>query len=105
MLAEIARSLAVVTRRSEVLARWGGDEFGVLLPESGAAEVAGAAPRLQAAAYPVGISLSAGWAAAEAEEGPEALFARADADLYRSKRYGPSLVTEVREVAASYVPV
>jgi len=101
VLGEIARTLAGVTRRSEVLGRWGGDEFALVLPEGELAEAAGVARRLQEAARAAGIRLSAGWAAADADEGPEALFARADAHLYRSKRArtGPGGPTGVREAA------
>ncbi len=101
LLAEVARTLAAVTRRSEVLGRWGGDEFALVLPEGDGSEAAGAARRLQAAAGAAGVGLSAGLAAADGGEGPEALFARADADLYRSKRArgGSTGPAGVREAA------
>jgi diguanylate cyclase (GGDEF)-like protein len=86
MLTELAGTLAAVTRRSEVLARWGGDEFALLLPEGDEAEAAAAAARLQAAARGAGMQLSVGWAAVDGAEMPRTLFERADAHLYESKR-------------------
>ncbi|UWQ21039.1 GGDEF domain-containing protein [Jannaschia sp. W003] len=99
VLAEVAAVLRRETRRGDLLARVGGDEFVVVFPDCADRELlAGIARRILAGlARPIpfdgrecrvsgsiGIALSGDYAAPE----PEALLADADAALYRSKRAG-----------------
>ncbi|MBL8966358.1 MAG: GGDEF domain-containing protein [Spirochaetaceae bacterium] len=81
-------------RASDLLARWGGDEFAVLLPATGVDGALRLAERLRdrtrAADFGLGapVSLSLGVACLEGEEDLEALMRRADAALYRAKSSG-----------------
>lgn len=99
----VAEALATGVRRGgDLAARWGGEEFAVLLPGTGleeASEVARALlARVEAIAIPhvsppsptPVVSLSAGVAAMVPTEGllAEALLSAADAALYEAKRRG-----------------
>ena len=89
----IRRSL----RGSDVPARYGGDEFAILLPDAGQAEAALTAERLTIAfaettfttasglAVPIAISVGAATFPADGRTAAE-LIAVADAGLYRMKR-------------------
>ena len=73
-----------VLRETDVLARWGGDEFVLLLPGCTVLEAEALLERMRevcpAAPFSAGVAESAGDRAAEA------LLAAADEDLYRAKR-------------------
>jgi diguanylate cyclase (GGDEF)-like protein len=89
-----------------VLARYGGDEFGLLLPGHDLAAAAGVLDQL-VAAVPDGQTLSVGVAGWDDEEDPAALVARADVALYRAKRDGRDRVAVDRgpgRAAAGRVP-
>jgi two-component system cell cycle response regulator len=96
VLRAVALRLAGGLRDEDTAARWGGEEFLLLLPD--AAEAGMVAERLRAAvaADPVRIddtlsipvTASFGWAAWTASESPETLVARADAALYAAKNGG-----------------
>jgi len=87
-------------RRMDVAARYGGDEFVLLLPHAGAEEAAGAAQRIReefrAAACtvlrktpaPVSMSVGIGSLATNRPSGAEQLIAIADAAMYRAKDQG-----------------
>jgi diguanylate cyclase (GGDEF)-like protein len=101
VLAEIASRIMSVVRAADVACRVGGDEFGVVLPESAGEDAELLAARIAQAirAKAVGkagtLNISAG--VAEVREGDDAveLFERADAALYRAKELG-----KARTVAA-----
>jgi len=88
-----AERMASVLRHSDVLARIGGDEFAVLLPEADAINARAVAEKLAArlrepepgAAAPLA---SIGAAAIECPIDSDELFARADRALYAAKRGG-----------------
>jgi diguanylate cyclase (GGDEF)-like protein len=96
VLREVAAALAQATRRADVVARWGGDEFVILLPNT---EPRGAAvlgnrilDQTRAAAQSVcpGIPVSAsiGTTVVTADDEPTALMRRVDEQLYDAKRAG-----------------
>jgi diguanylate cyclase (GGDEF)-like protein len=94
-LREVARVAAGVVRRSDVVGRWGGDEFVLLLPgcERGTAtriarDLAAAvrADEPNPAGMPAGISISTGVAELRDTDRLPDLVARADDAMYRSRR-------------------
>ena len=94
-LREVARVAAGVVRRSDVVGRWGGDEFVLLLPgcELGTAtriarDLAAAvrADEPNPAGMPAGISISTGVAELRDTDRLADLVARADDAMYRSRR-------------------
>jgi two-component system cell cycle response regulator len=102
VLRAVAASLADVARKSDLVARWGGEEFVVFLPQTGAAGARIAAERLRraiAALRPVTsggvevpISASFGLASTSSAAPVEELLARADRALYLAKERGRNRV-------------
>lgn len=98
VLAAVAARAQAALRASDLLARLGGEEFGVLLPGADLAQAAEAAERIRAriAGAPVdalghalAVTVSLGCAVLLAgEEDGRGLLARADAKLYEAKRGG-----------------
>jgi diguanylate cyclase (GGDEF)-like protein len=106
VLAAVAGALMQARRRGDTVARIGGEEFGVILPETGLAEALRAAERLRAAVAalrfdpgagrePHGVTLSIGVATAGAADDitASALYERADAAMYAAKRAGRNRVS------------
>lgn len=90
-LITFADRLSKATRGSDVAARYGGDEFLVLLPECKTGDVQYVLKRLQDIQVEIDgastkICFSAGWADYIREESPEELLRRADEALYANKR-------------------
>jgi diguanylate cyclase (GGDEF)-like protein len=94
VLAESAERLRSVMRQADVPCRVGGDEFAIVLPESGLADADQLFRRVQAAVStppltPVRpFSFSAGIAALDEDDDSTSLFERADGALYRAKAEG-----------------
>lgn len=95
VLKRVAATLAVNCRESDVVARWGGEEFGVLAPKtdlSGGAELAAKlCSAVAASAMPEGLpqtTVSVGVAQWQAGESADSLFRRADEALYQAKIKG-----------------
>ncbi|MGE4551731.1 MAG: GGDEF domain-containing protein [Desulfovibrionaceae bacterium] len=98
VLVRMAELCRVNRRAADVFGRLGGEEFALLLPETGPAQAAAVAERirctvaaqaLEASEGEVRITLSAGVAAYDpADPDGEALLRRADAALYEAKRQG-----------------
>jgi diguanylate cyclase (GGDEF)-like protein len=97
-LAGIAERLREVLRSADIAARYGGDEFTVVLPEAGIEEAQQFYRRLREQVTeqpmePVGrISLSCGIGELESQEDWETFFKRVDDALYRAKRAGKDQV-------------
>jgi diguanylate cyclase (GGDEF)-like protein len=94
VLAQIAEGLRQAVRSVDIACRVGGDEFAVILPESGIADANQLFRRVQesirdTAHGPNGrLHFSAGIAEIEHGDTAAALFERADAALYRAKDQG-----------------
>jgi diguanylate cyclase (GGDEF)-like protein len=98
VLSEVARRLRVAARPVDSVARFGGEEFVVILPGCGAADARTVAERLRSrlADHPVvvgqslqlDVTASIGIATAEPGEPPSVLLTRADVALYDAKRGG-----------------
>jgi diguanylate cyclase (GGDEF)-like protein len=102
LLKAFAERLSKATRGSDVSARYGGDEFLVLLPECKPQDVQYILKRMDGLRVDVGggmipVSYSAGWANYIEGESAEDLVKRADVDLYVKKR--SSKTTEACEVS------
>ena len=89
--------LASALRAGDVLARWGGEEFMLLLPVTPVAEAASVIERLRLrcadpknwqARPELQVSFSAGLSAYRAGESTQLAIARADAALYEAKKAG-----------------
>jgi diguanylate cyclase (GGDEF)-like protein len=99
---EVLKGMARLARGSvrsvETVARWGGEEFALLVPQTELEETRGLAERLRrtiaAFRFPeVGqVTASFGVAALDAEENLDSLLKRADAALYRAKQAGRNRV-------------
>jgi len=98
----VGRHCATACRGSDLAGRLGGEEFAMLLPETGMAEAQAVAERLRAGAQAlqvmhegqrVPLRLSIGIACLEAADaGPDTLLARADRALYTAKNDGRDCV-------------
>jgi len=92
-------SLEACVRTSDLLARWGGDEFMVVLPKSTLGTAKELAERIRQkikeapAPGDFTITLSLGVVERRNDETPASLMARADQALYRSKAAGKDTVS------------
>ncbi len=89
LLVEVTKAWQVVLRASDIVARFAGDEFVVLLPECPLEEARLTLGRLTRAASG---SCSIGAVEAGMEEGPDDVLRRADHALYRAKESGRARV-------------
>jgi diguanylate cyclase (GGDEF)-like protein len=97
VLAQLAKVLQSVIRGSDHPARWGGEEFVIVLPNSTAMEAAVLAERIRKAVekedFQVGaLTVSLGVAQLEEIDSPLSLARRADEALYRAKEAGRNRV-------------
>jgi len=119
VLQAVAARVRAIARRDDVVGRYGGDEFMVVLKKASLATARRIAERLRAGvgseAIDVGgrsvrVTISAGVAAAVRGDDVERLVARADAALYEAKHAGRNCVvvsgrrTSVRELAVAGDP-
>ncbi|HEX2081263.1 MAG TPA: tetratricopeptide repeat-containing diguanylate cyclase [Longimicrobium sp.] len=102
---QVLRAVAGIIRQhvrvSDVAARFGGEEFVVLFPAATLEQAAAASEKLRelVAGFPwstlhpdLAVTISAGVAAAEAQENHEKLLIEADSKLYEAKRLGKNRV-------------
>ncbi|MDF1524035.1 MAG: GGDEF domain-containing protein, partial [Trueperaceae bacterium] len=106
VLVDLGRALARIVRATDAVARWGGEEFLVLLPETGRDAATALAEQMRASvgAATLGaghhLSVSVGVAAYHPPDRAEDVVARADAALYAAKAAGRDAV-RVEEPAAA----
>lgn len=89
-LREVGRTLQACARAADVVARFGGEEFAVILPHTTLEQAQRFAERARGAvaALPLAITASFGAAQLGAQGDVEALLAAADQALYRAKAGG-----------------
>jgi two-component system, cell cycle response regulator len=98
VLAEVAERVRSVVRSADVACRVGGDEFGIILPESMLSDAEQLSHRMQAAvaSKPIGdagtLQLSAGAVELDSQDDAKKFFERADDALYRAKESGKAEV-------------
>jgi diguanylate cyclase (GGDEF)-like protein len=101
-LKQLATALRSAVRAQDAVARWGGEEFILLLPDTGLAGAAKVAESLRAAVAelpmsfqgnPVGVTLSLGVAEYDPTRNFEETIGVADAALYRAKEQGRNRVS------------
>ncbi len=93
VLRRVADTLRLRSRQSDCVARWGGEEFALLLPATGLGLAAALADDIRGAVAEAGLSvdgLSVSIGVGEIAQGEDAaaLFRRVDAALYRAKANG-----------------
>lgn len=99
-LVRVVEGLEACVRPGDLLARWGGDEFMLILPKSVLETAKMLAERIRQKMRDVPavgdfkVTLSLGVVERRMGESPAALMARADQALYRSKAAGKDVVSE-----------
>jgi len=104
VLKQVSQMLAQYARESDVIFRFGGEEFAVILPGTGLAGAAGFAERMRTTIERLSpVTVSCGVAEAQAHDDAATLLARADAALYSAKIAGRNQVFQ--HTGRSVVPV
>lgn len=94
VLHEVAQILLKICRQSDVVARWGGEEFIVLLPDTDTGGAVVFSQRLQtqfldlSQKLKISVTTSQGIASFSANDNLESLIKRADDALYLAKKHG-----------------
>jgi diguanylate cyclase (GGDEF)-like protein len=111
VLRQVATTLQTLLRRTDLIGRYGGEEFLLLHPQSTASGATALAERIRQAvaalrvetpAGPIGVTVSLGVAEYDRQmESPEDLIAAADRALYAAKRAGRNRVVVASATAAS----
>jgi diguanylate cyclase (GGDEF)-like protein len=102
VLRELVKDIAAAVRVNDILSRWGGEEFLLLLPSTGAEQAATLAERVRGAveekAYEyegarLSVTVTIGISDSRRDDTVDALVKRADLALYGGKRAGRNRVT------------
>lgn len=110
MIILVARTLREQCRKVDTLARWGGEEYLVLLPETTTEEAMSSANRIREAfaaksvnteQSQVQATISVGVASIRGSESIDRLLQRADEALYRAKSEGRNRVCGYENEAAA----
>jgi diguanylate cyclase (GGDEF)-like protein/PAS domain S-box-containing protein len=91
LLRATAHAWTGVLRATDLLGRYGGDEFLLLLPDCPVEEAMVVIDRLRQAT-PTELTCSIGLTSSAGDEGPDAVLARADRSLYAAKHQGRNAV-------------
>lgn len=101
IIRQVANSLTHLSRKSDVVARWGGEEFLIILPEAGSDDAVQmaqrirehvAAGRVRYQNQQLSVTTSIGVATIQANEALDNLLRRADENLYAAKSGGRNMV-------------
>lgn len=98
ILKEFARIISICLRKSDILARWGGEEFVIMLPEANIERAFLVAEKLRATIEnhqfvdDINVTCSIGIASYHIHQTKEELFKRADIALYNAKNTGKNKV-------------
>jgi diguanylate cyclase (GGDEF)-like protein len=87
-LIAVAAAIQISCRSIDVGARWGGDEFTVLLPSTSKDDARAVAERIQETLRARGTTVSVGISSAVPDRPSTDLLSAADASLYEAKRAG-----------------
>ena len=98
VIRETAETIASNVRSADILGRYGGDEFVVVMPAGDASTARHVAERVRAAiaqnGYMATVSIGAATFTGGREESPAELLHRADMNLYQAKRDGRNCVRD-----------
>jgi diguanylate cyclase (GGDEF)-like protein len=101
ILVQVANAINSLSRQDDIVARWGGEEFALLLPNTAVAEAADICERIRLAimqidcshvAEDLRITVSLGVAGYEYDVNYNKLLSRSDAALYQAKQQGRNRV-------------
>ncbi|MEM5529515.1 diguanylate cyclase [Gammaproteobacteria bacterium AS21] len=101
VLSLVAKILSKGTRASDFVTRYGGEEFAIIIPSTGAEEAAQVMDKIRRIickspfnyrGEPISISMSFGISEAQVGDSAEMLFSRADAALYTAKHAGRNAI-------------
>jgi len=114
VLRQVAATLAAVARETDLVGRYGGEEFAVLLPSTDAAGAAALAERMRAGIEALeipwekatlSVRVSVGRAGLlPTDDSPDPLLSRADQALYAAKEQGRNRVVAFEELASPSTP-
>ena len=104
ILRQVAQEIKSRLRKSDIVARFGGDEFVAALPETDLQQARAVAQKLRQVSiggfFLRPVRLSVGVSHREEGDSAEDILRKADEDLYASRRSGGPGPAEVQEVAA-----